>query len=102
MENCITKKELEQLIENKVKFQLIDVRSEDEFKQLHIPFADHFSTDEIDAKHNRLVKEILVITTCGKGGGRSENAAHKLQDLGYKAAYLCGGTFGWYENQQEI
>jgi phage shock protein E len=97
MENCITKQELEKLIENKVKFQLVDVRSEEEFNELHIPIATNFSIEKIDSDQNKLDKEILIVTTCGKGGGRSENASRKLQDLGFKASYLCGGTFGWFE-----
>lgn len=97
MENCITKQELEKLIENKVKFQLIDVRSEEEFNEIHIPIATNFSIDKIDSEHRKLDKEILIVTICGKGGGRSENASRKLQDLGFKASYLCGGTFGWFE-----
>lgn len=97
MENYITKQELEKMIENKQDFQLIDVRSETEYEELHIPFAENIPIEEIDQKQIKLDKETLVITTCGKGGGRSENASLKLKELGFKSLFLEGGTFEWFE-----
>ncbi|MBK7695629.1 MAG: rhodanese-like domain-containing protein [Saprospiraceae bacterium] len=40
-----------------------------------------------------------LVTICGKGGGRSAAAAEILKSSGLlNTFYLCGGTFGWYEN----
>jgi rhodanese-related sulfurtransferase len=42
-------------------------------------------------------KDDVIVTACGKGGGRSADASDKLKELGFKNAYwLCGGTFAWY------
>jgi rhodanese-related sulfurtransferase len=41
-------------------------------------------------------KDDVIVTACGKGGGRSTVGSDKFKELGFKNAYwLCGGTFGW-------
>jgi rhodanese-related sulfurtransferase len=43
-----------------------------------------------------LDKDDVIVTACGKGGGRSTVGSDKFKELGFKNAYwLCGGTFGW-------
>ena len=40
-------------------------------------------------------KSDIVVTVCGKGGGRSAEASDRLKVFGFKNSYwLCGGTFG--------
>jgi rhodanese-related sulfurtransferase len=50
---------------------------------------------ELQFQLNGLNKDYQIITTCGKGGGRSSEAAKILKELGFKAYWLCGGTNKW-------
>lgn len=96
---CITPNELMQLMSNKSKLvKIIDVRNMEEYNASHIPWAINIELLEIDLANKIFDKEDLVITVCGKGGGRSAQASEKLKELGFKnSAWLCGGTFGWQE-----
>ncbi|MBL7812162.1 MAG: MFS transporter [Bacteroidetes bacterium] len=75
--------------------KLLDVRSAAEYNEAHIPNAIHVALDELDVRLNELNRKETIITVCGKGGGRSAAGAKRLRELGYKAKWLCGGTFAW-------
>jgi rhodanese-related sulfurtransferase len=80
---------------------LIDVRSPDEFAEKHIPGAINIPLSELESRSKDLSRDDIIITTCGKGGGRSAQGAELLIQLGFSNTnYLCGGTFGWYEKHQ--
>ncbi|MBL7936922.1 MAG: rhodanese-like domain-containing protein [Bacteroidia bacterium] len=98
--NCITLDELQQLVANKtLQVKIIDVRSKEEYNESHIPGAINIAILDIELANNLFAKTDFIITACGKGGGRSTQAAEKLQELGFKnATWLCGGTFGWIQN----
>lgn len=98
--NCLELKELKHLIETKQQqVKVLDVRSREEYEMSHIPGAINIAVLEIELADKLFDKNDFIITACGKGGGRSTQAAEKLQELGFKnAAWLCGGTFGWIEN----
>lgn len=97
--NCITLDELHQLIANKtLQVKIIDVRSKEEYNESHIPGAINIAILDIELANNHFDKTDFIITACGKGGGRSTQAAEKLQELGFKnSTWLCGGTFGWIQ-----
>ena len=94
---CIEVDEIKQVIQNQQKVKIIDVRSEEEFKEAHIPNAIHISLQEIPNKINQLNKNYQYVTACGKGGGRSADAAKLLSGYGFNTKWLCGGTFGWFK-----
>lgn len=78
--------------------KVIDVRSLDEYKQQHIPSAIHLELAKLDLAELLFDKADVLITVCGKGGGRSAEAVTKLRQMGFKNAnWLCGGTLGWKE-----
>jgi len=80
---------------------IIDVRSPDEYTDKHIPGAINIPLAELENRSNELSKQAIIITACGKGGGRSAQSAELLKQLGFvKANFLCGGTFGWYDALQ--
>lgn len=92
--SCISYSGLQQLIARGEHVTIIDVRSGDEFEKQHIPGAIHIPLAEISAIV--FPKESLhIITVCGKGGGRSQQAAALLKTAGYTAQWLCNGTDGW-------
>ncbi len=95
---CFAPAKLKELMQEPVdRFLLIDVRGAEEYDQLHIRGAINIPLEDLEYRTSGLSRDILIITACGKGGGRSEKGAALLQQLGFTNAYfLCGGTFGWF------
>jgi rhodanese-related sulfurtransferase len=88
LKNCLPVTELK---------QLIDVRSKEEFEEKHISGAMHIELSQINLASDLFDKDDVILTACGKGGGRLAEASEKLKELGFKNAYwLYGGTFYWY------
>jgi rhodanese-related sulfurtransferase len=77
--------------------QIIDVRSPEEFAEKHIPGAVNLPLDGLGQAADKLDKNALFVTACGKGGGRSAAGAETLRQLGFQSVWLCGGTLGWVE-----
>lgn len=96
--SCISKKEVEQLITSGEKILILDVRSGKEYNEQHIEGALNIPVEILQNKLDELGDAKLIITACGKGGGRSANAAQLLTKNGFSAKWLCGGTFGWVSN----
>jgi len=97
---CITINDLKKIIDSKLyDVKIIDVRSIEEFNESHIPEAIHFELINFDVADSLFKKTDILITTCGKGGGRSISASEKLKELGFtNFKWLCGGTIGWLNN----
>ena len=93
----ITKEELLMAYDT-CQIQIIDVRSKEEFDQKHIPQAIHIPLEDLAKNTANLSKDHWYVTACGKGGGRSEQGASQLSELGYTAFYLENGTFGWFDH----
>lgn len=102
----ITADELKRLLEErkngKEKFILIDVRTEEEHKEGHIPGTDlNIPHDKIE-NIKKIVqnKETKLILYC-RSGRRSEIAKEILKKLGYKDVINAGGIKDWkYEIQK--
>jgi MFS family permease len=86
---------INKLIGSDINVQIIDVRSKEEFDNYHIENAIHIPLDTLKENSVLLNKKNHYVTACGKGGGRSIDAAKLLSDLGFKANWLCGGTNNW-------
>lgn len=99
IQECIALADLQQLLKQSPDLvTIIDVRTPGEYEEKHIPGAINISLDELESRSNELRKHGIIITACGKGGGRSAQAAEKLKQWGFsKAIFLCGGTFAWYD-----
>ncbi|MBK8240666.1 MAG: MFS transporter [Deltaproteobacteria bacterium] len=77
---------------------IVDVRSPEEFAAEHVDGAINIPLDTLSQRAATLPKDALVVTVCGKGGGRSERAASELRALGFDSARsLCGGTQAWLQ-----
>ena len=63
------------------EYIIIDVRTEEEYQDLHIEDAINITYDEIDEDID-LDKDKIIFVYC-KSGGRSEIAFKTLTDLGY-------------------
>lgn len=95
----ISKSELKKLILNEQKVVIFDVRSLEEYETQHIPNAINVSTEQLENSNFTIENDLLIVTVCGKGGGRSESAASYIQlNFSNVVYYLEGGTFGWFES----
>ncbi len=94
MKPSISNHKLLALIKNN-NVTILDVRGKDEFDRGHIFGALHIPVDEILQRHQEIREEMQIVTYCGKGAGRSENAAKILNENGKRASWLEGGYQGW-------
>lgn len=78
--------------------QLVDVRTEKEFKEGAIEGAlniDFFKQEKFTDEFNKLDKKEPIYLYC-RSGNRSQQAAAKLQEMGFTKIYdLRGGYMGW-------
>jgi phage shock protein E len=75
---------------------IIDVRTEEEYQDNHIPGAINIPLQDIKEKIGRVVesKNEVIIVYC-EYGGRSRKACNKLEKMGYVNVYnLDGGIEG--------
>jgi MFS family permease len=75
---------------------IVDVRSQEEYSAGHVTGAVNIPLDVLDARASELRRDAVIVTVCGKGGGRSERAASALRARGFSQVHsLCGGTDAW-------
>jgi len=93
----ISQLEVKELIQKGQKVFIIDVRSQEEYNKQHIPNAVNVTIEQIEKGELNIEKDTLIVTVCGKGGGRSESASNYIQNNYNQDVYfLEGGTFGWF------
>jgi rhodanese-related sulfurtransferase len=96
-EKCIALDILIQKLKSKNDIIIIDVRSQEEYNEKHIPNAINIPLNKLEKEAKKFDKNNFYITACGKGGNRSAAGAEKLTQMKFNAHWLCGGTFGWFE-----
>lgn len=84
------------MMEENTDYILLDVRTHEEFAELHIPGAvcvpnETIEKDDIPELPN---KEQLILVYC-RSGNRSKQASEKLADMGYSNVYEFGGIIDW-------
>lgn len=97
MEPCITLDELNLRLKQQLPTAIFDVRGREDYDHMHIPDAIHIPLDQLEKIVPLLSKNVMYITVCGKGGGRSSQAVEILQSAGLHTQWLCGGTIAWFE-----
>jgi len=85
-----------ELMDSGTPFVLLDVRTEEEFADVHIPDAVLLPLDVLREQASTYLpdKEIAIIIYC-HSGRRSAEAAMILIDLGYHAVFDLGGIINW-------
>jgi rhodanese-related sulfurtransferase len=87
----ISPKELDQ----KKGVMILDVRTDKEYEQGHIPGAIHIPFSDIGEKIKKLKKDKELVVFC-QNGSRSIWAIKRLMGMGYKNLYnLKGGYHAW-------
>ncbi|SEN08010.1 rhodanese-like domain-containing protein [Lihuaxuella thermophila] len=79
------------------RYVLVDVRTDEEYRDGHIPNALHIPHDQMETRYQELerFKEQKILLIC-RSGRRSVMAAHVLADAGFQHLYnLKGGMLEW-------
>lgn len=100
----ISDAELLALLADRPDLLLIDVRTDQEWEQGHIPgaaFLD-FLEDDFEERAFALPKDRPIAVYCA-AGGRSEDAMIKMKKAGFRELYnLRGGFYGWEDAGRDV
>ena len=98
MTTSISPQELADIQSRGKLFELIDVRTPAEFREVHVPFARNVPLHELDPASfkdlQRHTPEAIVYLIC-RLGQRGAEACTKLRDAGVNAINVEGGTLAW-------
>ena len=92
----ITAEEAKQIMDTEEGYIILDVRTQEEYDQGHIPGAILISHEEIAEKAEDVLtdKNQLILVYC-RSGRRSKIAAEALAELGYTNIKEFGGIIDW-------
>ena len=92
----ITAEEAKAIMDSQVGYVILDVRTQEEYDQGHIPGAIVISHEEIAEKAEGVLtdKDQLILVYC-RSGRRSKLAAEALAELGYTNIKEFGGIIDW-------
>lgn len=92
----ITAQEAKKIMDDQEGYILLDVRTQEEYDQGHIPGAVVIPDTEIEARAEEVLpdKDQLILVYC-RSGRRSKNAAQILVELGYTNIKEFGGIIDW-------
>jgi len=75
---------------------LVDVREQHEWDEVHAQGAQLIPLSEFVGRYAELPKESEIVVIC-RSGARSAQAVQFLEQQGYRASNLEGGTLRWLE-----
>ena len=92
----ITAEEAKQIMDSQEGYIILDVRTQEEYDQGHIPGAIQIPHEEIPEKAEDVLtdKDQLILVYC-RSGRRSKLAAEALVELGYTNIKEFGGIQDW-------
>ena len=92
----ITAEEAKQIMDTEEGYIILDVRTQEEYDEGHIPGATQISHEEIAEKAEEVLtdKDQLILVYC-RSGRRSKIAAEALAELGYTNIKEFGGIIDW-------
>ena len=92
----ITAEEAKEIMDTQEGYVILDVRTQEEYDQGHIPGAIVISHEEITEKAEDVLtdKDQLILVYC-RSGRRSKIAAEALVELGYTNIKEFGGIIDW-------
>ena len=100
----ISNSELKALLADRADLLLIDVRTDREWEDGHIPgaaFLD-FLENDFEERAFALPKDRPIALYCA-AGGRSEDAMKKMEKAGFRELYnLRGGFYGWEDGGETV
>ena len=92
----VSLEEAVEIMEEETGYIILDVRTEEEFSERHIPNAINIPNESIGSEELKELpdKEQLVLVYC-RSGNRSKQAAEKLTEMGYTNIVEFGGINDW-------
>ena len=92
----ITAEEAKEIMDTEEGYIILDVRTQEEYDEGHIPGAIVISHEEIEEKAEGMLpdKNQLLLVYC-RSGRRSKIAAEALVELGYTNIKEFGGIIDW-------
>ena len=92
----ITAEEAKQIMDSEEGYIILDVRTQEEYDEGHIPGAIVIYHEEIAEKAEEVLtdKDQLILVYC-RSGRRSKIAAEALVELGYTNIKEFGGIIDW-------
>lgn len=92
----ITAEEAKSIMDTQEGYIILDVRTQAEYDQGHIPDAIVIPDTEVKDKAEEMLpdKDQLILVYC-RSGRRSKNAAQILAELGYTNIREFGGIIDW-------
>ena len=92
----ITAEEAKEIMDTEEGYIILDVRTQEEYDEGHIPGALLIPNTEIEEKAEKVLtdKEQLILVYC-RSGRRSKIAAEALAELGYTNIKEFGGIIDW-------
>ena len=92
----ITAEEAKEIMDSQEGYIILDVRTQEEYDESHIPGAILIPNTEIEARAEKELtdKDQLILIYC-RSGRRSKLAAEALMELGYTNIKEFGGIIDW-------
>lgn len=92
----ITQEEAQRILDEEANYILLDVRTEEEYDEGHIPGAINIDNGDIGSDELMELpdKDQMILVYC-RSGRRSKEAAEKLAALGYTQVLEFGGILTW-------
>ena len=97
----INAEEAKKIMDTESSYIILDVRTQEEYDEAHIPGAIVIPNTEIEARAESELpdKDQMILVYC-RSGRRSKLAADILVELGYTNIYEFGGIIDWpYETE---
>ena len=97
----ITAEQAKKIMDTESDYIILDVRTQEEYDEAHIPGAIVIPNTEIEARAESELpdKDQMILVYC-RSGRRSKLAADILVELGYTNIYEFGGIIDWpYETE---
>lgn len=83
-----------QVLDQKQRLQIIDVREPEEWARGHIEGAHHIPMNDVPARLGEIDRERPVVTVC-RSGARSGQVAAYLAQAGFTVHNMDGGMSTW-------
>lgn len=92
----ITAQQAKQIMDTEEGYVILDVRTQEEYDEGHIPGAILIPNTEIEARAEEILtdKDPMILVYC-RSGRRSKMAAEILVQLGYTNIKEFGGIIDW-------
>jgi rhodanese-related sulfurtransferase len=96
----ITLEDLLEMRANSEKFKLVEVLSEEEYEEGHIPGAINVPLDKLEALARRKLKktDIIIVYCASYSCQASTKAARKLLEMGYNRTLDFKGGKRWWRH----